>query len=188
MTSECTRASICRVQATVTHYKWAVLRVLQWPAAQMLITCPFLPCSQMIQTSQTLLENSDSVYERILQVQKAGKNEKPYERTKAKTLRRARERERHGVPQGTGVSWNTADRRGPSIAAPSEIERKHKCVHTKKAQRERTNYATLCYIRLIVHFSSPVWCVMSCVMSCFSNTVQVGFLTLNSVIRSLFSN
>lgn len=124
--------------------------------AQMLITCPFLPCSQMIQTSQTLLENSDSVYERILQVQKAGKNEKPYERTKAKTQRRARER--HSVPQGTGFSWNTADRCGPSIAAPSEIERKHKCVHTKKAQRERTNYATLCYIRLIVHFSSPVWC------------------------------
>uniref|UniRef100_A0A673J3Q5 Phosphoinositide phospholipase C n=1 Tax=Sinocyclocheilus rhinocerous TaxID=307959 RepID=A0A673J3Q5_9TELE len=39
--------------------------------AQMLITCPFLPCSQMIQTSRTLLESSDSVYERILQVQKS---------------------------------------------------------------------------------------------------------------------
>uniref|UniRef100_A0A8C2IQW7 Phosphoinositide phospholipase C n=1 Tax=Cyprinus carpio TaxID=7962 RepID=A0A8C2IQW7_CYPCA len=38
---------------------------------QMLITCPFLPCSQMIQTSRTLLESSDSVYERILQVQKS---------------------------------------------------------------------------------------------------------------------
>lgn len=66
--------------------------------------------------------------------------------------RRAREREKHSVPRGRDVSWNTADRRVPSIALPSEIEcGKHKCVHTKKAQRETTNYATVCCIRLIVH-------------------------------------
>lgn len=66
-----------------------------------------------------------------------------------------RAREKHGVPRGRDVSWNTADRRAPSIAVPSELERrKHECVRTKKAQREKTNYATVG--ALCVLFSSPV--------------------------------
>lgn len=35
-----------------------------------------LVSSQVIQTSKTLLENSEGVYERILQTQKAGKRKK----------------------------------------------------------------------------------------------------------------